>query len=150
MVNFIISIIQEGNNNIIKVSVDSGSETPYYYINEGTRTAYIRMGNESVQVADHILHELILKGRRQTFDAMVTDKKVKDVSFSLLRATYKQETRKDFNEEKDIVSFGLATDDGRLTYAGILFSDQCDLYQSKVVCTRWNGLNKASRSSGCS
>ena len=144
MINFVVSINQEENKNIIKVSVDSGSETPYYYINEGTRIAFIRMGNESVQVANHMLNELILKGKRETFDAMATNKDIKDVSFSILRATFKKETGKDFNEEKDLISFGLLSNIGKLTHAGILFSDQCEIYQSKVVCTRWNGLNKAS------
>ena len=32
--------------------------------------------------------------------------------------------------------------DDMLTFAGALFVDQCPVYQSRVFCTRWNGLNK--------
>ena len=31
-----------------------------------------------------------------------------------------------------------------LTYAGLMFSDECPLLQSRVFCTRWNGLTKGS------
>ena len=35
----------------------------------------------------------------------------------------------------------LAGDD-TLTFVGALFADQCPIYQSRVFCTRWNGLKK--------
>ena len=31
---------------------------------------------------------------------------------------------------------------GYLTNAGLLYADECPVYQSKVFCTRWNGLKK--------
>ncbi len=44
----------------------------------------------------------------------------------------------------DYLSFVLMDDDGILTNAGVLFSDQCPLLQSRIFCTRWNGLDKGS------
>ena len=41
-------------------------------------------------------------------------------------------------------SFGLVNDEGNLTIAGALFADDYQVYQSRVFCTRWNGLTKAS------
>lgn len=41
-----------------------------------------------------------------------------------------------------LVSYGLITQDGFLTNAGILLSDQCNLLQSRVFATRWNGTDK--------
>lgn len=35
-------------------------------------------------------------------------------------------------------------DSRKLTCAGVLFSDQCPLLQSRIFCTRWNGLDKTS------
>jgi predicted HTH transcriptional regulator len=32
--------------------------------------------------------------------------------------------------------------DDTLTFVGALFADQCPIYQSRVFCTRWNGLKK--------
>ncbi|MDR2579474.1 MAG: hypothetical protein LBC85_00575 [Fibromonadaceae bacterium] len=35
--------------------------------------------------------------------------------------------------------------DNKLTYAGALFADQHAVYQSRIFCTRWNGLTKTSK-----
>ena len=44
------------------------------------------------------------------------------------------------------MSLGIANgDENKLTNAGVLLSDQGPLEQSKVVCTRWNGLTKKSK-----
>ncbi|MEG0221618.1 MAG: putative DNA binding domain-containing protein [Clostridia bacterium] len=141
---FYISAIKIEDKDIIKVEVDSGARTPYYYNGDGAKTAYVRMGEQSVNCPEHMLNELILKGTRSSFDADISQENFKDLSFTLLKATYKQNTRNDFNEDKDYISFGLVTEDNKVTYAGILFADQCKLLQSRIFCTRWNGLNKAS------
>lgn len=43
---------------------------------------------------------------------------------------------------RDYYSFGMLTSDNMLTFVGALFADQCPIYQSRVFCTRWNGLKK--------
>ena len=45
-------------------------------------------------------------------------------------------------EENLLTSFGLVTDDGHLTNAGLLFADNCPIKQSRVYCTRWDGTDK--------
>ena len=40
--------------------------------------------------------------------------------------------------------FGLADKEGYLTNAGRLLADQHIVYNSRVFCTRWNGLDKGS------
>ena len=47
---------------------------------------------------------------------------------------------------------GVADPDGddKLTNAGALLADYCPIYQSRLFCTRWNGLTKASTIAGCS
>ncbi len=61
----------------------------------------------------------------------------------MLEATYLQRTKLHF-ESKDYESFGLVTDDNCLTRAGSLLTDQHIVYNSRVFCTRWNGLEKGS------
>lgn len=77
-----------------------------------------------------------------TKDDEATDIKVENATFKELQVEYKKRTGKIF-EEKDLLSFGLITSEGYLTYAGGLLSDNHALYQSRVFCTRWNGLTKA-------
>ena len=67
-----------------------------------------------------------------------------DLSFTLLTATIQNKTGKKFDKDRDYISLGLADKNNKLTKGGVLLSDQGALNQSKVVCTRWNGLTKSS------
>ena len=134
---------EEDGKQYLALNVQPGISTPYYYSSNGQKVAYIRLGNQSVPAPDHILNELILRGRNQTYDAVPTQFKKNDYSFTLLEATYLQRTKLHF-ETKDYESFGLVTDDNRLTRAGSLLADQHIVYNSRIFCTRWNGLEKGS------
>lgn len=46
--------------------------------------------------------------------------------------------------DTDYASFNLIDANGALTNAGALLADNCPIYQSRLFCTRWNGLDKAS------
>lgn len=59
-----------------------------------------------------------------------------------MSATLKERTGNELNENKDYKSLGLVNDDGYITNAGALLSDQGALKQSKIVCTKWKGINK--------
>lgn len=128
---------------VVVLKVEKGHATPYYYFNGNKREAFLRIGNESVPVTSEQLNELILKGRNQTYDLLPTKYYLKDFSFSLLKATYKDKTGLDF-EESDFLSFELVESGGRLTNAGLLFADRVPLRHSRVFCTRWNGIEKSS------
>ena len=140
---FILTPICESGKYILILTVASGRSTPYYYKADGVMEAYIRIGNESVIAPDYIVNELILKGTHQSFDSLITNEKKSDYSFTLLEATYRERTGNRF-EPSDYVSFGLADKDGFLTNAGKLLTDQHTVYNSRLFCTRWNGLEKGS------
>ena len=140
---FVLTHYIEDGETILVLNVKSGRNTPYYYAADGIKQAYIRVGNESVPAPDYILNELILKGSNRTYDAIATEYKKSDYSFTLLEATYRQRAKIRF-EDSDYTSFGLVTDEGYLTRAGSLLTDQHIIYNSRVFCTRWNGLEKGS------
>ena len=140
---FKLDAFKEGEADILCLKVDAGRNTPYYYKADGITTAYIRAGNESVPAPEHVLNELILKGQNRTYDSSLTTHKKTDYSFTLMEATYLQRTDLKF-EAKDYVSFGLTDKNGFLTVAGALLADQHIVYNSRVFCTRWNGLKKGS------
>lgn len=75
---------------------------------------------------------------------MASRLKVSDMSFTLFEATFKQRTRTAIEKSSDYLSFGLLDENGMLSNAGLLLADQCPLMQSRVFCTRWNGLDKGS------
>ena len=140
---FVLRHLQEKGKALLSLEVAAGRTTPYYYKADGVREAYIRVGNESIPAPEHVLNELILKGTNRSFDALVTDERKEDYSFTLLEATYRERTGLRF-EPSDYVSFGLTNKDGFLTNAGRLLADQHIVYNSRVFCTRWNGLQKGS------
>ena len=126
---------------ILELHVSSGDMTPYYYVNSGTHSAFIRIGDESVIANAHQLSALVLKGRNRTYDSLVTEYHLGELTFDTLAKTYQKQTGLPF-EDKLLQSFSLVTDDGLLTQAGVLFSDQCPYRHSSLYCTRWNGLEK--------
>jgi predicted HTH transcriptional regulator len=127
---------------IIILTVFQGRNTPYYFIESGSRTAYKRVGNQSVPATSVDLLNLTLKGQKQTYDSLLSDKHIDNVTFKELRIEYNNRSGSNF-EEKDLNSFGLVNEKGVLTIAGALFADGYQVYQSRVFCTRWNGLTKA-------
>ena len=139
---FKISFHTEGGNVLLIVQVFKGEETPYYYSGDGLLEAYVRIGNESAKASPIELKRLVLRGRNTTFDSQNSMYKVDDYAFSKLRERYKKWTGNSF-DEKDLVSFGLATEDGYLTNAGALIADESPIRYSRIFCTRWNGLNKS-------
>ena len=137
-----INTFIEEKKDFLELKIGDGPSTPYYLVADGRKEAFIRSGNQSIPAPEHILNNLILKGKNLTFDALPTDYKISDLSFTLLSATIKEKTNKKFDENKDYLSLGLANEEKEITNAGLLLSDQNPLKQSKIVCTRWKGLSK--------
>ena len=67
----LIPIEHEGHT-LLEVKVKAGTLTPYYYYQDGTRTAYVRVGNESVECNSQQLLSLVLKGTHMTWDSLPT------------------------------------------------------------------------------
>lgn len=127
---------------LIILDVFKGEETPYYYAADGDLEAYVRVGNESVKATPTEQKRLVLRGKNTSYDLQNSTYKVEDYAYSQLRARYKKWTGNSF-DEKDLVSFGLANEEGYLTNAGALLADDSPIRWSRLFCTRWNGLNKS-------
>ena len=127
---------------LIILDIFKGEETPYYYSGDGVLEAYVRVGNESVKATSTELKRLVLRGRNTSYDSQISTYKVEDFAFSKLRERYKKWTGNSF-DEKDLISFGLANEQGYLTNAGALVADESPIRWSRLFCTRWNGLNKS-------
>lgn len=133
---------QEKGRKCLDLEIANGPYSPYYYVHEKTREVYIRRGDRSVPVTALELNSLLLNGVNTTFDALPSQYKLADVSFTLLAASFKKETGDDFDMPKDLVSMGLIVDQDTVTNAGLLLCDQGYMKQSKIVCTRWKGKEK--------
>jgi ATP-dependent DNA helicase RecG len=135
--------IVDNGKTVLVLQVPQGKLTPYYYVGDGATTAFIRVGDESVPASPQQLSELARRGKNLTFDSMSTDYSKNDLAFTVFESTYKKVADKTLSL-KEYVSFGLCKPDGTVTYAGLLFADECPLLQARVFCTHWNGLTKGS------
>ena len=126
---------------ILQLKVNAGHYTPYYYVGDGQRIAFVRVGDESLPATAEQMLRLVLKGTNKTYDSLHTDYKVEDNSFAILANTFKKRTNQEW-DKKYLVSFGLVTGSGTLTNAGALFADDSPLSQSRLYCTRWDGKEK--------
>lgn len=127
---------------VLQVKVNAGHYCPYYYVGDGQRVAFVRVGDESLPATAEQMVRLVLKGSNKTFDSLVTDYKAEDYTFVILANTFKKRTTQEWNK-KFLVSFGLVTNTAVLTNAGALFADDCPLWQSRLYCTRWDGKDKS-------
>lgn len=130
-----------GNLDVLQAKVNAGHYCPYYYVGDGQRVAFVRVGDESLPATAEQMARLVLKGTNKTFDSLHTDYKVEDYSFIILANTFIKRTNQKW-EEKILLSFGLVTSTGNLTNAGALFSDDNPICQSRLYCTRWAGVEK--------
>ncbi len=127
----------------LALNVSPGPLTPYCYSSNGITEAYIRCGNQTIKAPGYVYAELVLKGKNKTYDSLITHYLKKDYSFTFFEATFFERTLTRI-KNSDYISFSLATDDGYLTNAGVLFSDQNIYRHNRIFCTRWNGLTKTS------
>ena len=127
--------------NVLQVKVNAGHYTPYYYVGDGQRIAFVRIGDESVPATPEQMVRLVLKGSNRTFDSLHTDYKAENYAFTILANTFKSRIGQEW-DKKFLLSFGLVDGEGNLTNAGALFADDCPLTQSRFYCTRWEGKTK--------
>ena len=104
------------------LQVYPGQETPYYYIGDKQRLAFVRIGNESV-VADRIqLKSLVLKGAGKTYDSLPSNYRFEDMAFTKLRSVHYKRLQRSF-DDSEFVSWGIIDENGNLTNAGALLAD---------------------------
>lgn len=139
----IMEVHRTGDKEFIILKVLSGIETPYYYIGDGNRIAFVRVGNASIPADSTVLKRLVIKGSNYTFDSLSTQYKFTEFAFTKFKSVYRQRTNNELNSN-DFISFGLVNERGMLTNAGALLADECPLRNSRLFCTRWYGVDKAS------
>ena len=96
---------------ILQLKVNAGHYTPYYYVGDGQRIAFVRVGDESLPATAEQMVRLVLKGSNKTFDSLHTGYKAEDYSFTILANTFKDRTKQEW-DKKYLLSFGLVTGEG--------------------------------------
>lgn len=127
----------------VVLDVMPGKQTPYYYIGDGQMQAFVRVGNESVVASTSKHKELVLKGSNMSYDSLESRWRFEDMAFSKLRSVHYKRLQRSF-EDSEFTSWGIIDENGKLTNAGALLADESPVRQSRIFCTRWNGLDMTS------
>ena len=87
---------------ILQLKVNAGSYTPYYYVGDGQRVAFIRIGDESLPATAEQMVRLVLKGSNKTYDSIHTDYKADNYAFTILANTFLTRTSQEWNKKYQI------------------------------------------------
>lgn len=104
-----IQVSEVEGKQIVFAKVNSGQIPPYFYVQDNTHTAFVRLGDQSISATEQQLTELILRGKNETFDSLISKYKKSDFSFTLFEATFKEKTGTRL-EPTDYLSFGLISE----------------------------------------
>ena len=111
------------NKHVIKVSVQRGTNRPYYIAKKGLRPAgvYVRQGFSSVPSTDSAIRNMIKETDGDSYENMrsVNQK----LTFDVARAEFSK--RKVKFEQPQMKTLKVISDDGLYTNLALLLSDQC-------------------------
>ena len=80
-----------------------------------------------------------MKGSGRTYDSLPSSYKFENMAFTKLKSVHYKRLQRSF-EDSEFVSWGILDEAGKLTNAGALLADDSPMRQSRIFCTRWNGL----------
>jgi len=128
---------QHDGKEIIKITVASGSEKPYYLKKQGMseRGCFIRVGSASEPMPVRMIEDLFSKRIRSSIGTIKSRKK--DLTFEQLKIYY-SETHLKLND-KFAHNLELLTEDGELNYAAYLLSDSNGL---SIKVAKYSSLDR--------
>ncbi|NCB78149.1 MAG: AAA family ATPase [Negativicutes bacterium] len=108
---------------IIKITVQKGTDSPYYIAKKGLRPegVYVRQGASSVPASDHAIRRMIKETDGDTFEVMRSLNQ--DLTFRA--ATDEFKARDILFGESQLITLGILTAEKLYTNLGLLLSDQC-------------------------
>lgn len=134
-----VSLLRKSGKDVIKIAIKPSSYPVSYHGGYFYRTGAVKM-----QLVGNALSEFILRKTNSSWDVCRTPsgKRREDCRFTVLASHFLDQFKRRFDDTY-FSSFGLECDDGVLTNAGALFADDSPIYQNRIFCTRWNGLDKS-------
>ena len=134
-----VTLLKKSGMNVIRIVAKPSSYPVSYHGGYFYRTGAVKM-----QLVGNALSDFILRKTNSSWDICRTPsgKRREECRFTVLASHFLDQTKRHFDDTY-FSSFGLECDDGVLTNAGALFADDSPIYQNRVFCTRWNGLDKS-------
>ncbi len=108
---------------VVKITVQKGTDCPYYIAKKGLRPegVYVRQGSSSVPASENAIRRMIKETDGDTFENMRSLNQ--DLTFEAMAAEFK--ARNVALGESQMMTLGLVNADRIYTNLGLLLSDQC-------------------------
>lgn len=134
---FDVVVEERGGNNIIKVTVASGSEKPYFKKKYGMteKGCYVRIGTAAEPMPQAMIERLFSTRTRNSIGNIRSHRQ--DLTFEQLRIYY-EEKRKPLNNQFR-KSLELLTEDSALNYAAYLLADENGV---SIKGAKYRGTNR--------
>ena len=134
-----VSLLKKQKKDVLKITVPI-SDFPVAYRGE----YHYRTGSTKQLLTGFALTQFLFHKMHLSWDAVETAGRLsfKKYRFKQFKLRYENRSGKEFKDSW-FVSSGFCAKDGVLTNTGALFADECPIPQSRIFCTRWNGLTKS-------
>ena len=129
---------EEDGRPVFYMKFRRGKETPYFFTGEGCHAAYVRHEGVTCPAGCREIRTLVMSGIMKSYDSISTERSLDMGEFSTLARAWKEKTFDDLRLS-DLIMLGLVDEEGRLTNAGVLFSDRPGADGPFLVTTRWDG-----------
>lgn len=134
---FDVSLEQRNNKDIIKITIASGSEKPYFLKKYGMteKSCFIRIGSASEPMTQKLIDELFAKRTRNSISKIKSNRQ--DLLFEQLKIYYNS---KGLNlNDKFATNLELLNSDGDFNYVAYLLAD---INGISIKVAKYNGLNR--------
>ncbi len=125
------------DKDVIKITIASGLEKPYYLKKYGMseKGCYVRLGSSTEQMPSKMIEDLYTKRTRNTLSKLIAPRQ--DLKFSQLLIYYNE---LGYNPRYTMIkNLGLETEESKLNYAGYLLSDK---NHNSIKVAKYKGANR--------
>lgn len=128
---------------VLCVEVRRSKSLPVTVRADGMLGIYIRRFGRTESASAEQLRELVLQSDSIPFDQPLTNEEFRREDFGRLLSLHKERTGEELTD-KELLSLGFMSAEGRLSKGALLFADVCEDERTRMVLTHWPGDTKGS------
>ena len=128
---------------VLCVCVKRSRSLPVTVHSDGMLGIYVRRFGRTETATSEQLRELVLQSDDIPYDQPFTDVEFDRGDFKVLLSAHEERTGEELSD-KELVSLGFMSAEGRLSKGALLFADACADERTRMTLTQWPGDTKGS------
>ncbi len=126
---------------ILKIEIFESDVKPIIFTYDGIPCIFKRRDGYTSYATTEEIISMSMNNEKVKYDTAIGDVKFNFDDFKILREFYEKYTESKLNE-KILASIGFFNDKGYLTKGALLFKDDCDVSETSIVCSIYQGLTR--------